>query len=120
AASTGIVGVKPTRGLVSLTGVLPACRSLDCVSVFSPDVETGARVLEVLAGVDEGDPYSRSGHQRCDSFLFPKIGIPSEHQMQFFGDEPNAASWRRAVLKARGAELKEIDFKQFQRDAQLL
>src|ERR1700722_2423850 len=78
AAFNGIVGVKPTRGLVSAAGVVPACRSLDCVSVFSPDVETGARVLEVLAGPDEADPYSRSGQQRCDGFTIPRIGIPSD------------------------------------------
>ena len=76
AAFNGIVGVKPTRGLVSTAGVVPACRSLDCVSVFSPDVETGARVLEVLAGVDEGDPYSRSGQQQCDQFHTPQNRHP--------------------------------------------
>ena len=125
AAFNGIVGVKPTRGLVSTAGVLPACRSLDCVSVFSPDVETGARVLEVLAGVDERDPYSRSGQQQCDSFTSPKIGIPSEHQMQFFGDEASAECWSRAILQARGRqsaeiELTEIDLTPFQRAAELL
>ncbi len=120
AAFNGIVGIKPTRGLVSTAGVVPACRSLDCVSIFSPDLETGARVLEVLAGVDEGDPYSRSGQQQCDSFTLPKIGVPSEHQMQFFGDEASADCWRRAVLQARGAEWKEIDFTPFQRAAEVL
>src|SRR5580704_2334464 len=100
AAFNGIVGVKPTRGLISTAGVVPACRSLDCVSVFSPDIETGAQVLEVLAGVDERDPYSRPGQQQCDSFTFPKIGIPGEHQMEFFGDESAADCWRRAVLQA--------------------
>ena len=59
-------------------------------------------MLEVLAGVDEGDPYSRSGQQQCDRFTLPKIGIPSERQMQFFGDEAAAGCWRRAVLQARG------------------
>ncbi len=125
AAFNGIVGVKPTRGLVSTAGVVPACRSLDCVSVFSPDVETGARVLEVLAGVDAGDPYSRSGQQQWDRFTVPKIGIPSERQMQFFGDEAAADCWRRAVLQARGPrlaeiELTEIDLTPFQRAAELL
>src|SRR5579862_8288574 len=69
AAFNGIVGVKPTRGLVSTAGVVPACRSLDCVSIFSPDVETGKEVLEILVGVDERDPYSRSGHQQCDHLM---------------------------------------------------
>jgi allophanate hydrolase len=120
AAFNGITGVKPTRGLVSAAGVLPACRSLDCVSIFSPDVETGARVLEVLAGVDEADPYSRSGQQQCDRFTLPKIGIPREDQMQFFGDEAAADGWRRAVRQARGAELTEIDLTPFKRAAELL
>jgi allophanate hydrolase len=120
AAFNGIVGVKPTRGLVSTAGVLPACRSLDCVSVFSPDVATGARVLEVLAGVDEADPYSRSGPQHRDGFTVPKIGVPRAEQMQFFGDEAAAECWRRAVLKAGGPELTEIDLAPFQRAAELL
>ena len=121
AAFNGIVGVKPTRGLVSTAGVVPACRSLDCVSIFSPDVETGARVLEVLTGVDERDPYSRSGQQQCDRFTFPKIGIPNEREMQFFGDEAAAGCWRRAVLQARGgSELTEIDLTPFQRAAEFL
>jgi allophanate hydrolase len=120
AAFNGIVGVKPTCGLVSTAGVLPACRSLDCVSVLSPDVETGARVLEVLASVDEADPYSRTGHQQCGRFTLPRIGIPSEHQMEFFGDESAADCWRRAVLKAHRAQLTEIDLTPFQRAAELL
>jgi allophanate hydrolase len=120
AAFNGIVGVKPTRGLVSAAGVVPACRSLDCVSVFSPDVETGARVLEVLAGVDEADPYSRSAQQQYNGFTIPKIGIPSEQQMQFFGDEAAAGCWRRAVLHARAVQWTEIDITPFQRAAELL
>jgi allophanate hydrolase len=129
AAFNGIVGVKPTRGLVSAAGIVPACRSLDCVSVFSPDVETGARVLEVLAGLDERDPYSRSGKQQHLSLASPRIGIPREHQMEFFGDDDAADSWRRAVVRAcspqaGGAlterELTEIDFTPFQQAAELL
>jgi allophanate hydrolase len=120
AAFNGIVGVKPTCGLVSTAGVLPACRSLDCVTVFSQGVETGARVLEVLAGADEADPYSRSRPQQGNGFASPKLGIPSEHQMQFFGDESAADCWRRAVLKARGAQVTEIDLTPFLEAAELL
>ena len=123
AAFNGIVGVKPTRGLVSTAGVVPACRSLDCVSIFTPDVVTGTRVLEVLSGVDDADPYSRSGQQQCDRFASPKIGIASEQQMQFFGDEAAAACWQRAVRKMRetpGVEMVEIDFTPFQQTAELL
>jgi allophanate hydrolase len=59
AALNGIVGVKPTRGLVSTTGVVPASRSCDCVSVLSATVSRGERVLAVMAGLDPADPRSR-------------------------------------------------------------
>ena len=59
AAFNGIVGVKPTRGLVSVRGVLPACPSLDCVSIFAPTVSLSRVVLEVMAGFDAEDPWSR-------------------------------------------------------------
>ncbi|GAA1843733.1 hypothetical protein GCM10009836_23860 [Pseudonocardia ailaonensis] len=61
AALNGIVGLKPTRGLVGASGVVPACRSLDCVSVFTRDLGDAATVLDVLAGPDPDDPWSRSG-----------------------------------------------------------
>ncbi len=124
AAFNGIVGIKPTRGLVSLAGVVPACRSLDCMSVFSPDIETGARVIEAIAGIDELDSGSRSGQQQCDRFSIPRIGIPRDDQMQFFGDEAAADCWRRAVVRAcasgSGVTLAEVDFTPFQRAAELL
>jgi len=59
AAMNGIVGLKPTRGLVGTSGVVPASRSLDCVNVFSHDLDDAAEVLAVLAGPDPGDPWSR-------------------------------------------------------------
>ncbi|WP_245707496.1 allophanate hydrolase [Pseudonocardia oroxyli] len=60
AALNGIVGLKPTRGLVGASGVVPACRSLDCVSVFTRDLADAATVLDVLAGPDPDDPWSRA------------------------------------------------------------
>jgi allophanate hydrolase len=83
-------------------------------------VETSASVLEVLAGPDEADSYSRSGQQRNDRFTNPKIGIPSERQMEFFGDEASADAWRKAVLRARGAEFTEVDLTPFHKAAELL
>jgi allophanate hydrolase len=59
AALNGIVGLKPTRGLVSTAGVFPACRSLDCVSVFAPDAPDALAVLATVAGPDPADPWSR-------------------------------------------------------------
>jgi allophanate hydrolase len=60
AAFQGIVGVKPTRGLVPTTGVVPACRSIDCVSLFAPDLALAELALSVIAGPDPSDPLSRS------------------------------------------------------------
>jgi allophanate hydrolase len=60
AAFQGIVGIKPTRGLVPTTGVVPACRSLDCVSVFAPDLALADLALAVIAGPDPADPLSRT------------------------------------------------------------
>ncbi len=87
AAFNGLIGLKPTRGLIGTTGVLPACRSLDCISIFAPDVETAGTVLQALSGTDAEDPYSRSGEQLADAILPPRLGVPQQGQMQFFGDE---------------------------------
>ena len=59
AALNGVVGYKPTRGLLSARGVLPACASLDCVSVFASSCDDARRVVRVAAGWDAGDAYSR-------------------------------------------------------------
>jgi allophanate hydrolase len=63
AAMNGIVGLKPTRGVVSNDGVVPACRSLDCVNVFAHSVDDASDVLDVLAGPDPHDPWSRAAPQ---------------------------------------------------------
>src|SRR5258708_12872777 len=60
AAFNNLVGLKPTRGLVSTRAVVPACRSLDCVSIFARGCADPAAILEVLQGPDGHDPYSRS------------------------------------------------------------
>lgn len=64
AAMTGIVGLKPTRGLVSTVGVVPACRSLDCISVFTADIAGAAAALRVLDAYDPDDPYARTPGRR--------------------------------------------------------
>lgn len=64
AAFQGIVGIKPTRGLVSTRGVLSACRTVDCVSAFAPTVEAAAMALATVASPDRDDPMSRSWPRR--------------------------------------------------------
>jgi allophanate hydrolase len=77
AALNGIVGLKPTRGLVSTAGVVPACRSLDCVSVFANDLDDAQLVLAALAGPDPADPWSRASRRptrRAETYDSPRGG----------------------------------------------
>lgn len=84
AGLNGVVGLKPSHGLVSNTGVLPACRTLDCVAVFANHVADAWRVLQILAGVDSVDPYSRQ-RLMLPALARPAIlGIPSA--CEFFND----------------------------------
>jgi allophanate hydrolase len=74
AAVNGIVGVKPTRGWISTAGVVPACRSIDCVSLFARTVAEGTEVVRLLGGYDPDDPYSRPAPVACAPNQFPRIG----------------------------------------------
>jgi allophanate hydrolase len=106
----GLVGLKPTPGRVSTAGVVPACRSLDCVSVFAHDVDDAARVLAVLEGADPLDAYSdfRPGLARWPWPL--RIGVPA--QPEFFGDAGYAPCFEAAQARARGQghSLLPLDF----------
>ena len=95
AALNGIIGFKPSRGLLSTVGLVPACRSLDCVSVMATTVEDVRRVLDVTAGVDDDDPWTRPRQRR--SVRRPRIGLPAAAELDFLGDEP----MRRAHGAAR-------------------
>ena len=123
AAFNNLVGLKPTRGLVSNTGILPACRTLDCVSVFALNVEDAGRVLEVIGGFDATDPYSR--HSVPDQAAVrmgktPRFAIPL--QPDFCGDEVQGAAYQAALARMRelGVILEPIDFSPMQALAALL
>ena len=97
AALNGIVGLKPTRGLVSSAGVVPACRSLDCVSVLARTVGEAAAVLGTIAGPDPLDPWSRTppgGTPTVPSEL--RVGIPRTDQLAGL-DADAAAAWADAL-----------------------
>jgi allophanate hydrolase len=97
AALNGIVGLKPSRGLLSTVGLVPACRSLDCMSLMAGSVEDVRRVLDVVAAVDDADPWSRPRERR--PVVRPRIGLPPDSELQFAGDD----AMRRAHLAARAA-----------------
>jgi allophanate hydrolase len=128
AAFQGIVGVKPTRGLVPTTGVVPACRSLDCVSVFAPDLTAAEGALAVIAGPDPDDPLSRTaaaatadlplptpraidvGKGRPVSPGGPRVGAPDPASLGDLTDEGRAAfAVARDRLADAGAEIVEVD-----------
>src|SRR5690349_6794695 len=84
AALNGIVGIKPTRGLLSTRGVVPACRSLDCVSIFAPDVARAAAVLRAARGLADGDPWGRTGTLAARDPA--ELRIATAGSLDFFGD----------------------------------
>ncbi|MDQ3905374.1 MAG: allophanate hydrolase [Actinomycetota bacterium] len=90
AAMNGIVGCKPTRGLVSTAGVVPACRSLDCVSILTTTVPDAETVLDVIRGPDDHDPWSRSsrvpvsGAEGSHYASSVRLAVPTE--LDFEGD----------------------------------
>jgi allophanate hydrolase len=117
AAFNNLVGLKPTRGLVSIAGVVPACRSLDCVSVFARSCTQALSVLEVMQGYDPEDPYSRRGE--AVSLRSAGLRFASPHQPEFYGDTAYAALFAQA-LDRLGGERVEIDFAPFRAVQELL
>jgi allophanate hydrolase len=119
-----IVGLKPSLGLISNLGMVPACRTLDCVSVFALTVDDAYAVLGSLAGFDAKDPYSRRRPLQKLSGAPPRfrVGVPRAGQRVFFGDQQAAADYRSALdrLTLIGASITEIDFEPFFETARLL
>ena len=101
AAMNGIVGVKPTRGLLSTVGVVPACRSLDCVSVFAGNVTDATAVAAVAAG--PAGPWDRTAPPSA-VVVDPRtlrLGVPDLADLDFSGDEAMRAAFTAAVDRAR-------------------
>jgi len=121
AGACNLVGVKPTPGLVSGFGVVPACRSIDCVSVFAHTVADGWEVLRVLAGRDERDCFSNPPQELGPLTRGVRIGIPAT--LEFFDDGLARRAWDAAlaaIAGMSGVEFVAIDFKPFQAVAKLL
>ncbi|MDV2080172.1 allophanate hydrolase [Marinobacter xestospongiae] len=101
AGLNNLVGLKPTRGAFSMTGVVPACRSLDCVSVFALTVDDAAAVSARLTGLDDRDVFSRTGTAAGDGPAIRRPGpirrlaIPAPHH--WLGDDATVAAWQRSL-----------------------
>lgn len=145
AGFNNIVGLKPTCGILSTSGVVPACRSLDCVSIFALTADDAARVYDIAAGFDPEDCYSRVVRRPRGSAaelaadeaptavgpapprktslagLF-RFGVPRSDQLQFFGDDEYARLFDESAqgLEALGGSRVVIDFEPFLAGARLL
>ena len=110
AALNGIVGVKPTKGLVPITGVVPACYTQDCVTVFARDLGLSRTVVEIMAGPDAADPLSRPGVDMPAVPRRPRIAVPTPEHLDGL-----APGWREAfgsaveTFRKTGAEIVEVD-----------
>jgi allophanate hydrolase len=119
-----IVGLKPSLGLISTAGVVPACRTLDCISVFSLTVDDAMTALQVMAGPDGADPFSRN-RPLANMTAFPgnlRLGIPRNGQLIFFGDKASEKAYGEALQRwtSLGATLVEFDLEPFYETARLL
>src|SRR5882724_4288190 len=117
------VGLKPSLGMISTTGVVPACRTLDCVSVFALTVDDAWTAFAAMAGPDIADPYTRN---RPAGVLAPspslRIGVPIKGERVFFGDQISATQFEAAIERFAklGALITEIDIEPFYETARLL
>lgn len=124
AALNNIVGLKPTLGAFSASGVVPACKSIETVSVFALTVEDAYKVFEVCNSYDADDSYARK--IKTQSLFKPKkgltIGIPSADSIRFCDDHLQQQSFADnvALLKQDGFAIKEIDFTPFYEIADML
>jgi allophanate hydrolase len=121
AAFNNIVGLKPTRGVLSTYGVVPACRSLDCVSLFCLTAEDAETVLSVAAEYDRKDPYSRFLPPAKSVAATYRIGVPASQDLEMV-DQGYLALFGQAKerLVSLGHTLVEVDIQPFLQTAQLL
>lgn len=127
AAFNNLVGVKPTRGLLSTSGVVPACKSLDCVSIFALNHSDARYILAIAAAEDIEDDYSRSapwcGNGKADRL--PEnwtFGVPENSELDFFGNEDFRKAFDKAVsiFEKAGGKKVSISFSPFLEAARLL
>lgn len=128
ACFNNLVGLKPSIGLLSATGMLPACRSIDCMTVFAFNCDDANVILAVAEGFDAADGYSRANTYTNSARNYGlrqgalKVGVIPDTQLQFFGSETYEEAYRSTLsaLAAEGFEFVEIDYAPFDEAAKLL
>ncbi len=122
AGFNNLVGLKPSRGLLSTRGVVPACRSLDCVSIFTRTAAQARSVFEVAAAYDPLDPWSRRERTQRSINAMPVIGVPRSSQLDFSKNAEYARLFAQACerMSALGWQIKEVDISSFVECAELL
>ncbi|ABA73080.1 allophanate hydrolase [Pseudomonas fluorescens] len=127
AALNNLVGLKASKGLISTAGVLPACRTLDCVTTFTATAREASQLLALTARLDPRDEYSRSNPSWNDGTAFGaprpfRFGVPRARDLAFFGCEEGPRLFGDAIdrLKALGGEAVELDLSPFLEAARLL
>lgn len=120
AALNGVVGYKPSRGLISTVGLVPACRSLDCISLMAGSVDDLDRVLDVVAARDDRDAWSRDRGASYDGRAI-RVGLPAVHELEFFGDDAmRTAHLALRELLGRHHEVVEASLEPFLAAGELL
>lgn len=128
AAFNNLVGVKPTRGLLSTNGVVPACRSLDCVSIFALDNSDARYLLSLAATEDLEDDYSRAAPWNIPNGKAERLpenwtfGVPENSELDFFENEDFRKAFDKAVsiFEKAGGKKVSISFSPFLEAARLL
>lgn len=124
ASFNNLIGMKPTCGLLSSSGMVPACRSLDTITVFALTAHDAHAVLSVASAFDPADPYSRSAEPFGVDFSGGsfRFGVPRAQDLEFFGNSAAAELFQSTVLRlqALGGTPVEIDFTPFLETARLL
>jgi len=129
ACFNNLYGVKPSRGLLSATGMLPACRSLDCMTIFALTADEANTVLGVAEGLDSNDGYSRrnpyfnQARQYGERAGKLRVGLIQEDQLAFFGDDDYANAYAdtlKTLQADTSIEFEELDFAPFVEAAKLL
>ncbi|VVO43991.1 allophanate hydrolase [Pseudomonas fluorescens] len=127
AALNNLLGLKATKGLISTAGVVPACRTLDCVTTFTATAREASQLLALTARLDPRDEYSRSNPLWNDGSAFGtprpfRFGVPRAEDLEFFGCTQGPLLFADAIrrLKTLGGEAVELDLSPFLEAARLL